>query len=102
MTDQPTTSSASINGVMRANHLLSDHAGRREAAAPTRFVVTVHEHRTLALAGREGQSYTSPPQTEQQARTLAGLLAGTAVIGPGPWRHPIAGGQRTIELQPTA
>ena len=102
MTDQPTTSSASLSGVMRANHLLSDHAGRREAAAPTRFVVTVHEHRTLALASREGQSYTSPPQTEQQARTLAGLLAGAAVIGPGPWRHPIAGGQRTIELHPTA
>jgi len=101
MTDQPTTtSSANASGAMKEDHLLRDHAGRSHDAAPTRFVVTVHEQRARELSGRDGQSYTSPPQTEQQARQLAELLA--AVTGPGPWRHPIAGGQRTIELHPTA
>jgi hypothetical protein len=63
------------------------------------FVVAVREQRTRALVGSDGQSYTSPPQTEQQARQLATLLAERPVDGPGPWRQPIAGGQRTIELQ---
>jgi len=28
------------------------------------------------------------------------VLAGAPVAGRGPWRHAIAGGQRTIELHP--
>ncbi len=65
------------------------------------FVVAVREQRTRALVGSVGQSYTSPPQTEQQARALAELLADRPLDGPGPWRQPIAGGQRTIELHRT-
>jgi hypothetical protein len=61
----------------------------------------VTEHRERRLAGADGLDYTSPPQTEQQARRLAALLNGGPVAGPGPWRHPIAGGQRTIHLQAT-
>lgn len=69
--------------------------------APT-YVLTVTDQRAEALTGRDSQTYTSPPQTEQQARRLAELLAGAPVDGPGPWRHPIAGGQRTIQLHPSA
>jgi hypothetical protein len=35
-----------------------------------------------------------------QARALLALLAETPLHGFGPWRHAIAGGQRTIHLQP--
>jgi hypothetical protein len=63
------------------------------------FVVEVREQRTQALTGTPPLAYTSPPQTEQDARALAALLADGRVDGPGPWRHPIAGGQRMIELR---
>jgi single-strand DNA-binding protein len=62
------------------------------------FVIAVSEQRQAALAGCAAQSYTSPPQSLEQARALAGLLLGAPVAGAGPWRHPIAGGQRTVEL----
>ena len=62
------------------------------------FVIAVSEQRQSALAGCDGQDYTSPPQSLEQARALAGLLLGAPVTGAGPWRHAIAGGQRTIEL----
>ncbi|MGO9958839.1 MAG: hypothetical protein ACLP50_23235 [Solirubrobacteraceae bacterium] len=75
-----------------------NHTTDAQAADGSQFVVEVREQRTSALVGSDGQSYTSPPQTEQQARQLAALLAGAPIDGPGPWRHAIAGGQRTIEL----
>jgi single-strand DNA-binding protein len=62
------------------------------------FVVAVSDQRESALAGCAAQSYTSPPQSLEQARALAGLLLGAPVGGTGPWRHPIAGGQRTVAL----
>lgn len=64
------------------------------------FVVEVHEQRTQALTATPPLTYTSPPQTEHDARALAALLADGRADGPGPWRHPIAGGQRTIQLRP--
>ena len=75
-----------------------NHITDAQATDGSQFVVAVREQRTRALVGSDGQSYTSPPQTEQQARQLAALLAGGPIDGPGPWRHAIAGGQRTIEL----
>ena len=68
---------------------------------PRSYVLTATDERAEALTGRGNETYTSPPQTEQQARQLAALLAGATVDGPGPWRHAIAGGQRTIELHPS-
>ncbi len=62
------------------------------------FRVAVCERRQSALAGCEAQDYTSPPQSLEQARALAGLLLGAPVAGAGPWRQAIAGGQHTIEL----
>jgi hypothetical protein len=55
------------------------------------FVIAVSEQRQTALAGCAAQSYTSPPQSLEQARALAGLLLGASVAGTGPWRHPNRG-----------
>lgn len=63
------------------------------------YRVIVTERRTRGLVGTDGITYISPPQTEQQARTLIQLIADATIDGPGPWRHAVAGGQRTIELQ---
>ena len=62
--------------------------------------VIVIEHRARGLVDSDGTTYVSPPQTEEQARSLIALLAGgtTGLRGGGPWRQPVAGGQRIIEL----
>ena len=67
----------------------------------TGYRVIVTEHRTRGLVDSDGTSYVNPPQTEQQARSLIVLLAGATagLDGGGPWRQPIAGGQRIIELE---
>lgn len=48
------------------------------------YRVIVAEQPGRQLVGVDGLPYTSPPQTEQQARLLAGLLNGGPVDGPGP------------------
>jgi hypothetical protein len=65
------------------------------------YRVIVVEHRTRGLVDSDGTTYISPPQTEEQARSLIALLAGatTGLRGGGPWRQPVAGGQRIIELE---
>jgi hypothetical protein len=65
------------------------------------YLVIVTEHRTRGLVDSDGTTYVSPPQSEQQARCLIALLASatTGVDGGGPWRQPVAGGQRIIELE---
>ena len=64
------------------------------------YRVIVTEHRTRGLVDSDGTSYVSPAQTEQQASSLIALLAGVtaAAAGGGPWRQPVAGGQRIIVL----
>jgi hypothetical protein len=71
-----------------------------EAIEMSDYQVIVTEDRYSVLVGTDVITYISPPQTEQQARALITLLADAAVDGAGPWRHPVAGGQRTIELRP--
>lgn len=63
------------------------------------YRVIVTERRSRGLVGTDGITYISPPQTEQQARALIALIADASVDGSGPWRHAVAGGQRTIELR---
>jgi hypothetical protein len=72
-----------------------------EAIAMSGWRVIVTEQRSRDLAGRDAVAYISPPQTEQQARSLIALLAGAGRDhdGTGRWRRPVAGGQRTIELR---
>ena len=60
--------------------------------------VIVTEHRSRGLVDSDGTTYVSPPQTEEQARSLIAVLASAAAAagGVGPWRQPVAGGQRII------
>ena len=67
-------------------------------------VVRVEETISPALAGREGAVYESPPLTRAHALVLVRLLIGRdcQTAARDYWRCPIAGGQRTITLQPAA
>lgn len=60
----------------------------------------VTEHRKRGMVDSDGTTYISPPQSEQQARSVIALLADVtaAPSGGGPWRQPVASGQRIIEL----
>ena len=66
-------------------------------------VVRVRETITSVLVGHEGLEYQSPPQPRAEALALVALLLGR---GGEPqdnevsWRCPIAGGQRTITIEP--
>ena len=65
------------------------------------YRVLVTDHITPGLVNGNGRRYESPPQTEQQARSLlAVLVGGEPGDHHGPWRQAIAGGQRIIELKP--
>ena len=70
------------------------------ALASTLGVSTASAQSNLALVdGAAPRSYTSPSQSEQQARSLIGVLLGAAELqGTGPWTQPVAGGRRVIEL----
>jgi hypothetical protein len=65
------------------------------------YRVIVTEHSTRSLVDSDGTTYISPPQSEQEARSLIAMLASVtaAPAGGGPWRQPVAGGQRIIELE---
>jgi hypothetical protein len=63
------------------------------------WLVLVIEERNATLTPCPSLRYESPPHSETDARRLIELLNGDAPTGPGPWRHAIAGGQRTIELR---
>ncbi|HEX2084143.1 MAG TPA: hypothetical protein VHF89_00545 [Solirubrobacteraceae bacterium] len=64
------------------------------------YVVEVSEHLSTALSRRVGSTYTSPPQSLEDARRLAALLLDAAEPpdGEGPWRRPLAGGHRFVRL----
>jgi hypothetical protein len=70
-----------------------------EVVAMSGWRVIVAEFRCEGLVGNAGATYVSPPQTEQQARSLIALLVGGGAIGSGPWGHPVAGGQRLSALE---
>jgi hypothetical protein len=64
------------------------------------FSVEVSDRFSAGLTGRHDRAYASPPQSRDQALTLAALLldAGQDLDGNGPWRRAIAGGRRTVRL----
>ena len=69
-------------------------------ATPSSYRVLVTDHITPGLVNGDERHYESPPQTEQQARSLLAVLVGAELRDHrGPWRHAIAGGQRIIELR---
>lgn len=68
--------------------------------SPHLFVVSVDESLNPTLTLRQPAQYTSPPQELPQAAALVQLLSAHTCDGPGPWRVPIAGGTRTITMEP--
>jgi len=79
---------------MRAMHSRQTHP------TTSNYRVLVTDHITPGLANGDGSHYESPPQTEQQARSLLAVLVGAEHRDRcGPWRQAIAGGQRIIELR---
>lgn len=72
----------------------------RRHAAEQLVVVTVIDIVHPELVKRDSIIYQSPPQTPDQARTLARLLTGGG-HGPGRngrWQLPIPGGKRTVAI----
>ena len=87
-------------GSASAQMIVEDRAtGERPAV-----VVRVEETISPALAGREGVVYESPPLPRAHALALVRLLIGRdrQTAERDSWRCPIAGGQRTITLEPAA
>jgi hypothetical protein len=80
------------------------NGNRPTAAGPDALVVVrVDDAVNPILAGHAGCSYASPPQPRDQALTLAGLLLGCPVEpvdGGSPWTCPLAGGRRTVTIEP--
>jgi hypothetical protein len=65
------------------------------------YAVRVEDTISPALAGHQGCTYVSPPQSRDQALALVALLAGSRQdLEPcrTTWTQPIAGGQRRISL----
>jgi hypothetical protein len=64
------------------------------------YLVLVHDRVNGPLTGRPARTYRSPPQSLDDARCLAALLLdrGDELEGEGPWRRPLAGGQRHVAI----
>ena len=68
-----------------------------------RWVLHVVDTIDARAAGRDGCVYTSPAHSAEHARQLVRVLLGCPpepAAGPGPWTTAIAGGRRTVTLQP--
>jgi hypothetical protein len=74
------------------------------AATGDRVVVRVRDQVNRTLAGHGGREYTSPPHERADALTLVALLLGRGARLDGhehtSWSCAVAGGQRTITLEP--
>ena len=64
------------------------------------YHVVVDDRVSGPLTGRPERGYRSPPQPLEDARCLAALLLdrGEDLVGDGPWRRPLAGGQRHVAI----
>ncbi len=64
------------------------------------YHVVVEDRVSGPLTGRPARGYRSPPQSLEEARCLAALLLdrGGEIVDDGPWRRPLAGGQRHVEI----
>ena len=78
-------------------------AGGRSGRREQLFVVRVRDCCCAQLVGRDGGSYQSPPQPLADAQALIALLIERnheQQVGEGELSLPIAGGRRTISLEP--
>jgi hypothetical protein len=66
------------------------------------YLVVVDDRVSGQLTSRMERSYRSPAQPLEDARCLAALLLdrGGELEGDGPWRRPLAGGQRQVAIVP--
>jgi hypothetical protein len=66
------------------------------------YLVLVDDCVSDQLTSRARRSYRSPAQPLDDARCLAALLLdrGSELDGAGPWRRPLAGGQRYVAIVP--
>ena len=66
------------------------------------FVVHVKDTVSAALAGHDGVEYRSPPLRHEEALALVRVLWGEnrPAAETRSWRWAIAGGQRTVTLEP--
>ncbi|HWI08675.1 MAG TPA: hypothetical protein VNT54_14325 [Solirubrobacteraceae bacterium] len=64
------------------------------------YLVLVDDRVNGPLTSRPARHYRSPPQSRDDARCLAALLLdrGDELEGDGPWRRPLAGGQRHVAI----
>jgi hypothetical protein len=64
------------------------------------YRVVVDDRVSGQLTGRSERTYRSPAQPLDDARLLAALLLdrGGELDGDGPWRRPLAGGQRHVAI----
>lgn len=64
------------------------------------YLVVVDDRVNGPLTNRPARHYRSPPQPLDDARCLAALLLdrGDELEGEGPWRRPLAGGQRHVAI----
>jgi hypothetical protein len=64
------------------------------------YHVVVDDRVSGPLTGRPARTYRSPPQALGDARCLAALLLDRSEEPPGdgPWRRPLAGGQRHVAI----
>ena len=65
-------------------------------------VLRVEDEISQALTGHDGCSYQSPPQSRQQAITLARVLlgyTGEELNGDERWSCAIAGGRRIVSVR---
>jgi hypothetical protein len=86
--------------------MTGDSNGNVASASSAEELVVVHVTDAInpTLAGRGGGSYHSPPQTLELAQTLVRLLLEwptEPLDGQTRWRHPVAGGTRTVTLLAT-
>lgn len=81
---------------------LDDGAGgeQLELTLGPLYHVVVDDRVSGPLTGRPAREYRSPPQSLEDARCLAALLLdrGGELVGEGPWRRPLAGGQRHVAI----
>ena len=80
------------------------HVTRHSLAVADEPVFVVHVEDTIcaALAGHEGVEYRSPPLPREEALALVRVLLGDdrPAAEMRSRRCPIAGGQRTVKLEP--
>lgn len=64
------------------------------------YLVVVDDRVSAPLTGRAVRFYRSPAQTLDSARCLAALLLDRddELADGGPWRRPLAGGQRHVSI----